>query len=162
MYGFGGQSGGVLATCEKYNLETQTWTAITNMISARHSFNACEYRRQIYLCGGSTIGAEVFSPADETFTALNFKLPESTDAATFVYEGELLILTNSCITKYNLVTKQTTQITSLVGRVVIRCNPVIIDNIAFIIHTPGYGGVDGVRQLDLKEFAFKDNVLLSQ
>jgi len=161
VYCFGGFNGVSLSSCEKYRLDSDTWNTMKNMGSARHYFNLIEYGGFVYVCGGNTVDCEVFTPTTGEFAYLDFKLSESSDTATFLYEQEIIILTISGVTVYNPTTKKKTRAFSSTGRIMARCGPVVINNTVFFVQTPAVGGVDGFKQLDLTTFSFKENILLT-
>jgi len=162
VFCFGGWNQSVyLASCEKYNLGADSWSPMAAMITPRCHFNALEYQKTVYLFGGDVCACEKFSLLDETFTPMDFKLPEASNTASILYENEILIFTATLVTRFNIKSQQTSFHASSAGRFVIRFSPVIIGQIAYIIHTPHCGGLDGVRQLDLRSFVFKDTISLT-
>lgn len=143
-----------LSSCEKYTIDADRWFSMSKMNSDRYYFNAIGYGGLAYICGGKTLDCEVFNPENDTFAYLNFKLPQSSYTTTLLHEKEIIILTTSCVTIYNPKTKEMRGTLSATGNVRVSCDPIIINDIAFLVHTPSFGGIDGFRLLDLKTFSF--------
>lgn len=87
-------------------LERCHWTAMSDMLFERSSFNPCAYGALVYLCGGSgTETAEVFDPVEELFAALPFELPESTETFSVVSDSTLHIISKEFICRWQLNTQ---------------------------------------------------------
>ena len=82
-------------------INTVKWQALSPMIIERSACSPCVFRTQIYLCGGNTDTCEAFDIPSERFSLFPISLPEEKyGCVAFMTGGELLILTESYITRY--------------------------------------------------------------
>lgn len=109
-YIFGGWSQTREKSSEKLRAESVSclercyWTAMSDMLSERSSFNPCAYGALIYLCGGSgTEASEVFDPVEELYAALPFQLPESTETFAVVREDSLHVVSKEFICRWQVI-----------------------------------------------------------
>lgn len=122
---FGGESlqddeGIQLHTCERFALETGQWEDISDMTSARSTFNPSLHKRLIYLCGGlGSCGAiETYSPALNLMRPVSIQLPEDVSGyfgCTTVSDSDsLVVISRETVTKWSpesaeIVTKKRPQ-----------------------------------------------------
>lgn len=99
IYLFGGIDSKYLISCEKWELSSLQWRAISNMHYPKSHFTPCLYRELMYLVAASNEPRviETFRPESEEFTVLSVKLPEELAvgfmSVTFIVFGELWMLT---------------------------------------------------------------------
>lgn len=109
---FGGESASQnhtrsLAECERWSLNTDTWSALPSMAKPRWRFNPCEFRLIVYLCGGYTDLIEAFDPQTSTFSVLTVRFPAlSSSSVSIVSENRLVVLSSKFETVYDLEGKQ--------------------------------------------------------
>ena len=92
VYVFGGWNVLALNSCEKYNLQQNTWTSLPCMVYARRCFNPCLFKGNIYLCGYSSL-LEAFSPQKDEMLPFRFSITAAMYSCSCMYvENDLLVL----------------------------------------------------------------------
>ena len=78
--------------CERLSLrEKAAWNALPDLSSARAGYNPCEWRREIWICGGRNSSIEVFSPISQSFRVLSLSFPDKAPTLSFVIGEDLLV-----------------------------------------------------------------------
>lgn len=110
IYVFGGWNGAPMRSCERYSLLRETWEPVQDLISARDSLTPAVYRHSAYLCGGSnTTDCESYDFACGKFSPLGFNLPETGYIRAIVLGTDLLLLSDSKMTRRSLVSEGVSQ-----------------------------------------------------
>jgi len=106
VYVFGGWNGAAMRNSERYSLLKETWETISDMINPRDSLTPAIYKHIAYLCGGSsTIECESFDFALGKFSPLGFILPETGYIRSIVLGTDLLLLSDSKMTRRSLISE---------------------------------------------------------
>ena len=112
VYAFGGarEIGTELKSAEKYNLLTDSWTAITaEMADARQYFNPVLHNVTVYIVGGCfSVTAEAFDIPTDTFSLLPFTLPAKFSTLCFVHDGELITVLRTLAHRWKIGSTQVT------------------------------------------------------
>ena len=83
------------------------------MVTPRDYFTPCVYRHFVYLCGGSTtVECEKFDVALGKFYPLGFVMPETSFNRAVVLNDELVLVSETKLTKRSLLTDSLYQETS--------------------------------------------------
>lgn len=97
VYVFGGSTYHSIASAERFDLSSQQWIPLPNMLSPRSFFNACCKDKFVYLCGGRTVTCETFNLDTEVYTLLPVALPELDWVVSLIYKDELVVITNHSV-----------------------------------------------------------------
>ena len=110
VYVFGGWNGAPMRSCERYSLLREAWEVVPDMISARDSFTPAVYRHVAYLCGGSnTVECESYDFACSKFSPLGVNLPEPGFIRSVVFGTDLLLLSDTKMTRRSLAVEGVSQ-----------------------------------------------------
>lgn len=103
-YVFGGTDRGAIrpplcaVTCEMLRLTAATaWEELGNMSAPRVGFNPSFWRKEIYLCDGSS--AEIFTPKSLTFRPIPLDLSVKIGAIVYVLGEKLIVLSSSWLSR---------------------------------------------------------------
>jgi len=106
VYVLGGWNGVAIRNCERYSLLKETWETIPDMITPRDSFTPAIYRHFAYLCGGSnTFECEIYDFACNRFSPLSFTLSETGYIRAIAFGTDLLLLSESKMTRRSLTSE---------------------------------------------------------
>lgn len=76
IYAIGGWNGALLTTVEKYDIDTDSWTAVTSMPSRRVYLGAVSYHKHIFVFGGDggdgslPMSVDRYSPAADNWVGV--------------------------------------------------------------------------------------------
>lgn len=88
-----GESRGVLVHCESYDIDTDRWSRIADMIEPRYGASASAFAASIYIVGGmGSNHGEVYHQSTNTFHLLPFELPLADKFTTVLCLSEKLVI----------------------------------------------------------------------
>jgi hypothetical protein len=109
-------------TCAKYNLNTNTWSAVANMPAVSFLHSSCPLGNEIFIIGGaSNVGIQLerkmykYNAITNNWSAdlSNSNTPFSSQGNTFVRNNKLLLVRDS-VTEYNPVLNTYTKLADIV------------------------------------------------
>ena len=84
-----------------WQIEKGNWTALKDSIYKHAACCPCVHSECVYLCGGNSAHSETFHIATETYSSLDFQLPEHLyGCASFHYRGELVMVTQQHVSSW--------------------------------------------------------------
>lgn len=98
IYAMGGHSGEVrLDSCEKYEIESNSWKIIANMNVVRSDACATVHKGKIYIAGGLNPNSvensvEVYDPKSNTWTLIEQMTTARTSFCLLTYQNKLFAL----------------------------------------------------------------------
>ena len=93
IFVFGGLSPELKATCESFDLATNTWLSIGNMHSARAGFTPALWKQSIILVGGLGTGnIEAYDLSQGQFHQIPLQLPYADQYTTALVTGEEMVI----------------------------------------------------------------------
>ena len=150
LWGFGGRDVRVGVVVEKLRLEGGEWELGREMSTARAYFNPVEYEGEAYLCGGLTSACESYSFSSDSYRALPYQLPETSESLTALTPGGLLVLTGRQITHIDFTQGEMSRHEARVDCVKASCGPVVAGNKLYVVCEGGVWRVDlGTREVAL-------------
>lgn len=137
VYAFGGwNQDTVLASCEKFEITTKTWTRLRDMGYARGAFSPCLFEDKIYLADTFQQHhvIETFHVPTEAFAIFPVTLASlSNYSAAFIRDGELIILTYSRqIGKLRLKTETQFRVSQSIRECRSSCPPLIVGDLVYL------------------------------
>jgi hypothetical protein len=109
VFVFGGLHVKPLSSCEQLAYPGLHWSSLPQMPCARFAFNPALSNSLVYLCGGYTSSVHIFDMVGLSFTQLSFVLPESSSVSAFLWQDNLVILTRTQATAWQLGTQSSPQ-----------------------------------------------------
>ena len=128
-----------LATAEELDVSSDEpdccWHGLPPMVTPRAFFTPCVYNSQVYLCGGLTPYCERYCPSSCSYTPLWVSLYEFDGYAhsTFLYEGEIVILSQHWMTRWKPEGVETrSEELEEIGDVGCRVGPILCGEFVFL------------------------------
>jgi len=150
VWGFGGRDVRVGAGVEKLRLEGGEWELARDMGTARAYFNPVEFQGEAYLCGGLTSLCEAYSFPSDTYRALPYQLPESSESLTTLLPTGLIVLTGRQITHIDFAQGEVSRSEARVDCVKASCGPVVVGAKLYVVCEGEVWRVDlGTREVAL-------------